>query len=107
MEYMPPAAQEIRSLNVLSKSFNAALAAAPIFKLRPNVRGSIKPLGIGDLKVVKQKLKKYAAGEVAHIENVLRGEYKERKHRVLDRNEETITTKVEIEEETVTGYADD
>ncbi|WP_051313613.1 hypothetical protein [Sporocytophaga myxococcoides] len=65
-----------------------------------NVRASIKPLGIGELKVVKQKLKNYTAGEVAHIENVLRGEYKERKHRVLDRTEEIFTVTSETSEET-------
>lgn len=66
-----------------------------------NVRASIKPLGIGDLKVVKQKIKKYVAGEVAHIENVLRGEYKERKHRVLDRTEDIFMESIETEEETI------
>jgi VCBS repeat-containing protein len=64
------------------------------------VRASIKPLGIGDLKVVKQTLRNYAPGEVAHIENVLRGEYKERKHRELDRTEQTVTTETETEQET-------
>jgi hypothetical protein len=101
MQYMPPAAEEIRPLSFLSKTAKDTFFMKPVvFKLKPNIRGSIKPLGIGDLKVVKQKLKKYAAGEVAHIENVLRGEYKERKHRVLDRVEETITTEVATEEET-------
>ncbi|MEO8353845.1 MAG: hypothetical protein ABI680_19125, partial [Chthoniobacteraceae bacterium] len=100
LSFMPPASTEIRSLNFYFKSAKEVFIDAPIFKLRPSIRGSIKPLGIGDLLVVKQKLKKYAAGEVAHIENVLRGEYKERKHRVLDRIEETITTAVETEEET-------
>ena len=65
-----------------------------------NIRSSIKPLGIGDLKVVKQKLKKYVANEIAHIENVLRGEYKERKHRVLDRTEDIFTVSNETDEET-------
>ena len=66
-----------------------------------NIRSSIKPLGIGDLKVVKQKIHKYVAGEVAHIENVLRGEYKERKHRVLDRTEDILTITEETSEETM------
>lgn len=75
----------------------------PIKPLLPptNVRASIKPLGIGELKVVKQKLKKYVAGEVAHIENVLRGEYKERKHRVLDRTEDIFTISNETDEESI------
>ncbi len=62
-----------------------------------DVRNRIKPLGIGDLKVVKQTLLAYQPGEVAHIENVLKGEFKERKHRVLDRTE---TILFQSEEET-------
>jgi hypothetical protein len=55
-----------------------------------DVSGRITPLGIGDLKVVKQTLTAYVAGEVAHIENVLKGESKDRTHRKLDRTETTI-----------------
>lgn len=61
----------------------------------------IKPIGIGDLKVVKQELIEYAAGEVAHIENVLMGEFKERSHRRLNRVEDTFlfeTETIEVEE---------
>jgi hypothetical protein len=63
-----------------------------------DMNGRIRPLGIGDLKVVKQKLLAYRAGEVAHIENVLKGESKNRIYRTLDRltvtdftSEETTT----------------
>lgn len=63
-------------------------------------RPKIKPLGIGDLKVVKETLLRYVAGEVAHIENVLDGETKERTHRRLDRTEETLTIETESVEET-------
>jgi hypothetical protein len=45
---------------------------------------------IGDLKVVKQTLLAYLPGEVAHIENVLKGERKDRNHRKLDRTETTL-----------------
>ncbi|MEU7820896.1 hypothetical protein [Catellatospora sp. NPDC049133] len=62
-----------------------------------NVIGRIHPLGIGDLKVVKQRLLRYEAGEVAHIESVLRGEAKERRFRTLHRTENTFFT---AEEET-------
>lgn len=57
-----------------------------------DVSGRITPLGIGDLKVVKQTLLAYVAGEVAHIENVLKGEAKTRTHRKLDRTETTLFT---------------
>jgi hypothetical protein len=65
---------------------------APITAPDVDVSGRITPLGIGDLKVVKQTLLSYVAGEVAHIENVLQGESKERTHRKLDRTEITIFT---------------
>lgn len=104
MSYMPAEAKQIQGISAIAGRFDANLFAPfiPLFPFVPptNVRASIKPLGIGDLKVVKQKLKKYVAGEVAHIENVLRGEYKERKHRVLDRTEDILTVSTETEEET-------
>ncbi len=65
-----------------------------------NVAGHITPLGVGDLKVVKQTLLAYLPGEVAHIENVLKGESKERKHRKLDRTETTLFASVEETKET-------
>ncbi len=70
------------------------------FRQPINLRKSIRPLGIGDLKVVKQKLKKYVAGEVSHIENILKGESKNRKHRILDRTEDIFTISTETNEET-------
>ena len=73
-----------------------AVTAAPDV----DVSGRITPLGIGDLKVVKQTLLAYEAGEVAHIENVLEGEAKERTHRTLDRTEITLFTSDEQTVET-------
>lgn len=61
--------------------------------------GTIKPLGIGDLLVVKESLLKYSLGEIAHVENVMQSENKERVHRRLDRQEETYTTSTESTEE--------
>ncbi|MFL5705971.1 MAG: hypothetical protein ACJ8AG_24565, partial [Ktedonobacteraceae bacterium] len=63
--------------------------------------GTIRPLGIGDLRVVKQTLQKYAAGEVAHIENVLKSESRDRKHRRLDRTEVTLLIDQETTQESV------
>jgi hypothetical protein len=62
-----------------------------------DVHGRITPLGVGDLKVVKQKLLDYEPGEVAYIENVLARESKSRVYRQLHR---TQTTLFESEEET-------
>jgi hypothetical protein len=52
-------------------------------------------VGIAELLVVKQQIKRYEPGEVAYIENVLAGETKSRTTRTLDRVEETI---ISIEE---------
>ena len=50
--------------------------------------GWIEPYAIGDLQMVRQRLVRYAAGEIARIENIIRGERKEissrRKRRQLD-----------------------
>ncbi|RWD30150.1 hypothetical protein [Mesorhizobium sp.] len=78
------------------------LVAQPDPSTAPNIdtRGMFRPLGIGDLKVVKQTLVAYEAGEVAHIENVLKGESKERTHRALDRVENIVFTSEEETTET-------
>lgn len=55
----------------------------------------IKDVGVGDLLVVKEKIKRYEAGEIAHIENILKGEFKERSHRRLNRSEETFLIETE------------
>ena len=57
--------------------------------------GAYRVIGVGDLYVVKQDLQRYEAREIAHIENVLQGESKERTHRRLDRTEETYLTETE------------
>jgi hypothetical protein len=58
-------------------------------------------LGIGELLVVRQRLTGYRALDVAHIENLLRGEKKERLHRRKRVTEETFFTEssTELEEE--------
>jgi hypothetical protein len=67
-----------------------------VFRLQstPSTTG-VRVLGFGDLKVVKQTLKKYTPGEIAYVENVLKGETRARKHRRLDKVEQTITTSTE------------
>lgn len=100
---MPKEAEKITNLKskVIPKgTINPLITSEFILAEDLRARGYIKPLGVGDLKVVKQKLKKYVAGEVAHIENVLLGETKERKHRVLDRTEDIFTITNETDEET-------
>lgn len=61
----------------------------------PVSKGSVAPAGIADLLVVKQHLKRYEAMDVAHIENVLKGEMKVRDHRRFRQTEETTFTEIE------------
>lgn len=57
-----------------------------------------RPPAIADLKVVRQELKKYEMGEVADIENVLKGESKTRVHRRKDMRDETTQVTTEHEQ---------
>ena len=54
-------------------------------------------VGVADLLLVRQTLKAYELADFAHVENVLRGELREREHRRLNVTEET--TEVETERE--------
>lgn len=63
--------------------------------LGPGSGGAFHPIGITDLMVVRQQIQRYDAGEVAHIENVLQGESKERTHRRAKRTEESILIETE------------
>ncbi len=62
----------------------------------PHSHGSVNPAGIADLLVVKQQLVGYEAADVAHIENVLKGERKEREHTRRRETEELTFTEVEV-----------
>jgi hypothetical protein len=100
LQAMPEEAKQLPGVELIISGLvnKGAFWGGPL-KFPTSARNLIKPLGIGDLKVVKQTLKKYVAGEVAHIENVLKGEYKERKYRTLDRTENTETHATETTEE--------
>jgi hypothetical protein len=54
-----------------------------------------RPPGVSDLYVVREEWKCYEAGEIAHIENVLKGELKTRLHERTDETETTITQEQE------------
>lgn len=63
------------------------------------MKPEIKPFGVGDLIVVKQRIAKYEAGEIAHIENVMATESRSREHRRLNQREETFITEFERQAE--------
>lgn len=69
----------------------------------PQTKGKVTPSGIADLIIVKQQLKGYQGRDVAHVENVLKGELKSREHRkfnqtISDDFIETETLKTEEKE---------
>ncbi len=59
----------------------------------------VKQLGIADYKKVEQTVHCYVEGEVAHIENIMAREYKEKSTRRLRKSENTTTTSAESESE--------
>lgn len=69
------------------------------FNSQPTVPAStmstIRPIGIADLLQVRQNVKRYALGEIAHIENIMRAESKERTHRETTRVTETVVVETE------------
>ena len=76
----------------------------------PHSHGEVAPAGVADLLVVKQQLVRYEAADVAHIENVLKGEKKEREHARRRETEEftlretEVTTTEERELESTTRF---
>ncbi|HHG83668.1 MAG TPA: hypothetical protein ENJ82_02870 [Bacteroidetes bacterium] len=66
-------------------------------ELVPETTGDVSPAGIGDLMVVKQHLKRYEGGDVAHIENILQGEVKVREHQRHHLTEDTYFDEIETE----------
>ena len=55
----------------------------------------VRVLGIADLMLVEQELARYELGEISHIENVLKSEFRDRKHTATQTNEEIVTTETE------------
>ncbi|WP_298893674.1 hypothetical protein [uncultured Psychroserpens sp.] len=62
----------------------------------------VKQLGIADYNKVEQSTQGYVEGDVAHIENVMAREFKERSTRRLRRKEDTLTSSTETEREQLT-----
>jgi len=61
----------------------------------PTEISSIRPIGIADLLQVRQAVKRYALGEIAHIENIMRGELRDRTHRHSTSVSETVAIETE------------
>ena len=61
----------------------------------PKTHGTIEPAGLGDLLVTRQHTVRYEFGEMAHVENVARGEALVRETRRLDSTETTVVQETE------------
>jgi hypothetical protein len=64
----------------------------------PTGHGDARIMGIGDLMVVEQQLLRYQLGEIAHIENVLRSESRNRTFKTSHSVEQSLTTETETTE---------
>ncbi|WP_417558509.1 carboxypeptidase-like regulatory domain-containing protein [Mesoflavibacter zeaxanthinifaciens] len=62
----------------------------------------VKQLGIADYNKVEQSIQGYIEGEVAHIENIMAREFKEKSTRRLRRQEDTTSSTSETEREQLT-----
>jgi hypothetical protein len=97
--YQVPAAAKIFRVGVhlfairdLPATTEAAAIPAPAADFRHAIT---RPVGIGNLQVVRQELIDYEAGDISHIENVLEGELLRRSTRREETNELTITQETE------------
>jgi hypothetical protein len=85
---LPAAVFPLPTLPTLPPLSSTAAAGAGASPPAAEAGGAITPYAIGDLQMVRQRLVRYEAGEIAYIENVMRGERKEvsrkRTHRQLD-----------------------
>jgi hypothetical protein len=68
----------------------------PVDTRIPHSHGNVAPAGVADLLVVKQQLVRYEGADVAHIENVLKGERKEREHSRRRETEELTFREMEV-----------
>lgn len=70
-------------------------AIEPVASAPPTTHTDVRPLGIGDLCVVRTHINRYERGEVAHVENVLPRERLTHASGQVDETESTDTTDTE------------
>lgn len=94
-----PAATTVHKLGVVFNTVEpsayvgnptAALGFAP---------SNVRPVGIGDLLLVREHVLRYEGGKLAHTENVLKSEKISRSTRRLDRTEASVTQETETTNE--------
>ncbi|HJT73533.1 MAG TPA: hypothetical protein VJ720_05930, partial [Chitinophaga sp.] len=93
--------QDIAPLNATIVLPSAVFPLPPYDGVTDNKDRSIVPYAVGELKMVKFALRRYEQGEIAHIENILKGERK----KSLRRNKQHTTSITE--EGSITATDDD
>jgi len=78
----------------VSKSATA-LPVLPLDGRVPHTKGNVSSVGMADLLVVRQTLTGYEGADVAHIENVLKGENHQRTNTQTTRTETTVSVETE------------
>jgi hypothetical protein len=68
--------------------------------LVPITAGGVRPASVGDLLIVRQRLRRYDRGEIAHVENALRGEHRKRVHQRTSTTETTLLQETETTTDT-------
>lgn len=61
----------------------------------PIVAGQLRVAGMSEVKVIRSHVKTYERTELAHIENILAGENRDRQFRTLNRTEDETATETE------------
>lgn len=62
----------------------------------PHSKGHVAPVGVADLIIVAQQLKAYEGTDIAHIENILKGEKKDRENTTTTTTSTTTTTVTDV-----------
>lgn len=91
--------QVISRLGNYSRSASKQNYAASPNQTMPAGHGTIHPVGVGDLLMVREHVLRYEGGDLAHVENVLKSETLSRDTRRLERSETTILQEDETTKE--------
>ncbi|MDM5179749.1 hypothetical protein PO883_21390 [Massilia sp. DJPM01] len=88
---MPASGPEAAAMLAACPELGKLLPAAPVSKPAPapSMKFGIRPVGVADLRVVRQVLVGYEKGELANIHNILQGEEHEHFRSYLSRAEES------------------
>jgi hypothetical protein len=94
-----PAAMKVTTFGNASSTIDPSDYVGDPAQGLPTGHGSLHPVGIGDLLLVKEHVVRYEGGDLAHVENILKTESLSRETRRLERTETTILQETETTKE--------